>query len=425
MTDVATLLSDRFPDLTRGIRGVLSEAISELIRDGRLLELLGDAIEGNVATILHMLRHSIPLEDVEVPTAAVAHARRLAQHGVPVTALVRAYRLGQGHLLEECHIALTDSASPNPEIGLRALSILTSRTFAYIDWVSQEVVTAYEAERDQWVRQQDAARLAQIRDMVAGRDRSGHVAAEKVLQYRLHQQHLATILWAREDAIDPGPERLDETITVLTRTLGAGTSPLMCAADRTTRWLWFGRGADPTEPDVRTVEAALRSAGIERTRVALGGVGTGVEGFRRSHLQAAKARLVLHRGDDGARDVIGYRESGVATASLLARDLDEARFLVHSVLGPLAADDAGSERLRETLLAFLECGSSYTVTARRQSLHKNSVKYRVERALEQRGRTLDQDRIDVELALVACRWLGDIARRHDPDFETASGPPCP
>lgn len=44
-------------------------------------------------------------------------------------------------------------------------------------------------------------------------------------------------------------------------------------------------------------------------------------------------------------------------------------------------------------------------------LHKNSVKYRVERALEQRGRPLGDDRIDVELALVACHWLGDVLLR--------------
>jgi hypothetical protein len=34
------------------------------------------------------------------------------------------------------------------------------------------------------------------------------------------------------------------------------------------------------------------------------------------------------------------------------------------------------------------------------------VKYRVAKAVEQRGRPLDEDQLDLQLALIACRWLG-------------------
>jgi DNA-binding PucR family transcriptional regulator len=34
------------------------------------------------------------------------------------------------------------------------------------------------------------------------------------------------------------------------------------------------------------------------------------------------------------------------------------------------------------------------------------VKYRVDKAIEERGRPLDDERLELELALVACRWLG-------------------
>ena len=405
--EVAASLSERFPDLTRGMRTALGDAISVLVQDDRLLDLLGDAIEGNVATILHMLRHGIPLEEVEIPTAAVAHARRLAQHGVTTNALVRAYRLGQAHLLEACHAELA-RRDASPGVGLDALNLLTVRTFAYIDWISQQVVTAYEAEREQWVRQQDAARTAQIKDMIAGRERGGSAAAEKLLRHRLQQHHLAAIVWARHTTSTNEAESLDESVSVLTRLLGGDAPPLVCSADRATRWLWFGRGSDAGDPDARRVESSLRRAGLEFARVAVGGVEFGAHGFRRSHLQAAQTCPVLqHAGSTGPR-VVGYREPGVAAAAMLARDPEGARLLVRSALGPLALDDAPSERLRETLLAFLECGSSYTAASARHALHKNSVKYRVERAVEQRGRPVGDDRIDLELALVACRWLGDV-----------------
>jgi hypothetical protein len=40
------------------------------------------------------------------------------------------------------------------------------------------------------------------------------------------------------------------------------------------------------------------------------------------------------------------------------------------------------------------------------SEHFNSVKYRVGRAIARRGRDIGSDRLDVELALLACHWYG-------------------
>ncbi|MFG1784068.1 helix-turn-helix domain-containing protein [Rhodococcus oryzae] len=72
----------------------------------------------------------------------------------------------------------------------------------------------------------------------------------------------------------------------------------------------------------------------------------------------------------------------------------------------LAADTEHAARLRDTLLTFLDAQGSYTATAERVHLHKNTVKYRVDKALEERGRPLDDERLDLELALIGCRWLG-------------------
>ncbi|HSV38625.1 MAG TPA: helix-turn-helix domain-containing protein, partial [Nocardioidaceae bacterium] len=84
---------------------------------------------------------------------------------------------------------------------------------------------------------------------------------------------------------------------------------------------------------------------------------------------------------------------------------------VAKALGSLALDNEGAERLRDTLLAFLTEKGSYTATAERVHLHKNTVKYRVDRAVEERGRPLDEERLELELALVACRWLGSSVLR--------------
>ena len=86
--------------------------------------------------------------------------------------------------------------------------------------------------------------------------------------------------------------------------------------------------------------------------------------------------------------------------------MDAAREWVTEVLGNLAADNDNDARLRETLRVFLRCGASYKLAAEELDLHFNSVKYRVGRAVVRRGRPITQDRLDVEIALLATQWLG-------------------
>jgi DNA-binding PucR family transcriptional regulator len=58
-------------------------------------------------------------------------------------------------------------------------------------------------------------------------------------------------------------------------------------------------------------------------------------------------------------------------------------------------------------MAFLAERGSYVATAARVHLHKNTVKYRIDKAIEERGRPVDDGRLELELALIACRWLGE------------------
>src|SRR5690242_15285433 len=87
-------LDRRIAELTSSIQQIVVTEIAELRSDAQLVQLLRDSIDGNVATVFSAIRHAIPIDKVELPTAAVEHARRLAQRGTTVNALVRAYRLG-------------------------------------------------------------------------------------------------------------------------------------------------------------------------------------------------------------------------------------------------------------------------------------------------------------------------------------------
>ncbi|WP_242625571.1 helix-turn-helix domain-containing protein [Streptomyces sp. BK022] len=52
-------------------------------------------------------------------------------------------------------------------------------------------------------------------------------------------------------------------------------------------------------------------------------------------------------------------------------------------------------------MAYLDSGGSYTQAATRLHLHKNTVHYRIRKAEELLGRPLAEDRLDVEVALLA------------------------
>ena len=78
-------------------------------------------------------------------------------------------------------------------------------------------------------------------------------------------------------------------------------------------------------------------------------------------------------------------------------------------------------RLRDTLRVFLEENGSYKSTAERLLLHKNTVQYRVRKAEESLRHPITQDRLHVELALLASQWLGAAVLR--PADEPKTSPP--
>ena len=419
----AAELNTRLGEVTRSMRVVLAREIAELDGDRRLVELLGASIEGNVETILHILQHDIPAEHVEAPPAAVEYARRLAQRGIPANSLVRAYRLGQDHLLKASFVQLHAMAS-DPNLAFHAARRFVEVTFTYIDWVSQQVVTAYETEREQWLSNRNTVRAIRIREIIEGQD-IDLPTAEAALGHQLRQHHLGAIVWVPDGvggaaASAGGLAHLEQVMAAMGRAIAraagrAGSDvgrPLFSAADTSSGWVWFPLGSRNEPVDVDAVAEMLSSLDppAPDLRIAFGGPAAGIEGFRASHRQAQLAQgVALVAAEVGAGPggrVIAYTQPEVAAAGLLATDLEQTRMLVRGTLGALATDDPPRARLRATLLAFLSTACNYTATAELLTMHKNSVKYRISRAEEERGTPIGDDRLEVELALVACRWFG-------------------
>jgi DNA-binding PucR family transcriptional regulator len=107
--------------------------------------------------------------------------------------------------------------------------------------------------------------------------------------------------------------------------------------------------------------------------------------------------------------VTTFAETG--PVALMLADLQATRGWVWEVLGNLAEDDGQADRLRETLEVFLATGGSYVAAAERLTLHKNTIQYRVRKAEEAVGHSIEGHRSDVEMALRICRKLGSPVLR--------------
>jgi DNA-binding PucR family transcriptional regulator len=404
VAQAAERMHERLAEVSSSIRRSLEDEIPELHGNARIIELHGASVEGNVDTLLRALRYGIAVERVEAPTAALEFARRLAQHDVPVNALVRAYRLGQRRMNELVfrEVSAIDVAA---SVRLPVLEAITATLFEYIDWISQQVVAVYEEERERWLENQNSLRGLHVRELLTSTEAIDIDGATASIQYPLRWHHLAVVMWYPERG-GTGDElsRLQRFLRDLAQAANAGSTPLFVAADQTSGWAWLPYRSAP--PDA--VEKVRHFAGgrPDSPSLAIGAARPGVEGFRRSHRQAEAARGVAIAGGPPALTVISATDPGLSAAALLGGDIDDTREWVTDVLGNLAADNENDARLRETLRVFLRCGASHKLAARELDLHFNTVKYRVNRAVVRRGRPITSDRLDVEMALLATQWFG-------------------
>jgi DNA-binding PucR family transcriptional regulator len=248
------------------------------------------------------------------------------------------------------------------------------------------------------LRDRSAVLAMRVRELLRG----GLVdvgATERALDYRLDQHHVGVVAWVDEPAAADALENIRGVIGALGRTFGCATAPLAIPADETSVWAWIP--AKVSLAKTRELDAATASE--PTVSLAVGEPAAGIEGFRRSHGQAVSARAVALAAGEQRSPVTPFVD--VAPIAMLCFDLDSARAWIHETLGDLAVDSSRNEGLRETARVFLQTGGSYTATAERLFLHRNTAQYRVRKAEEVRGRPLRDGRLDVELALLACHWM--------------------
>jgi DNA-binding PucR family transcriptional regulator len=151
-------------------------------------------------------------------------------------------------------------------------------------------------------------------------------------------------------------------------------------------------------PNLRRVEAALEQ--LPGVRIALGPTAAGIEGFRRSHLDAVTTQRMVARLASTQR-VASFTD--VELVALITADPERAdRFIKHT-LGDF--ESAGPE-LHQAVLTFVaeQCNASRAAT--RLFTHRNTLLRRLAHADAMLPQPLENNSVHVAVALEALRWRG-------------------
>ena len=140
--------------------------------------------------------------------------------------------------------------------------------------------------------------------------------------------------------------------------------------------------------------------GIPGVRVAVGSTASGIEGFRRSHLDAITTQRMLVRLNSTQR-VAGFE--AVELVCLVSQDPDRADQFVKQTLGELATADPG---LRAAVLTFVNEQCNASRAAARLYTHRNTLLRRISRAEQLLPRPLIDNSVHVAVALDMVRWSG-------------------
>ena len=167
IANVAAAVARRVAAVREDVYETIIREIPQLRDDQPVLTLLASSVDSNVDTCLQIMQHRIDLAAVQAPAAAVEYARRLAQRGTPLTALLRAYRVGHACFADWLLKELAQQTG-DAEMISAATQGMSRIVAGYIDQISEKMVAAYAQERENWLRNRSAAR-AVLQPNAAGR----------------------------------------------------------------------------------------------------------------------------------------------------------------------------------------------------------------------------------------------------------------
>lgn len=386
------------PDFAEEVdRAVLAQAGDAVLADETLVASLRASDRAN---IVHWMTANLADPGARVTPnvgpETLGVARDVVRRGLNDRAL-EGYRAGQ-NVVWNRWMQLAFELTDDPDELREFLDAGARSIFTYVDETLAALTAAIDRERESLTSGTHAQRLEVVSLILDGAP-IPEARASARLGYELRAEHTAVILWGDPSAPDQG--LLGSTADALARAVGVSRA-FSVVSGAASLWSWLATsGGAPAEELLAPVLAT--APGI---RVAVGSTASGLDGFRRSHLDAlATQRLMHRRGTDPAF----ARYADVSAVVLAAADEEQAREFAARTLGDLAdADDA----LRETLRVYLREDLNASRAAQVLFAHRNTVLARLRRARALLPGPLTGRGLEIGLALEIVRWLGMEARAH-------------
>jgi DNA-binding PucR family transcriptional regulator len=299
--------------------------------------------------------------------------------------LLKVYRAGN-LVLWEHFIEVIDDLPPDGPTRDETLIFLWTRGGAWLDESIERITEIYYDVQAQALESRITRKAETVRAVLEGLPTSDD--ASNVLGHTLSHWQTAFVVWV--DTAQSGATRvMQDAARSLATALGA-PPPLTIPQSSRDMWCWAATSGAPR------LVPALESLDAGETRLAVGMPARGVAGFRTSNQEARDVQRLIMAVPD-APAVVRYDE--VELLCLAHAESESFRRMVQRELGALAGDATGIAQARETLLCYLTNGTNVEAVASQLFVHRNTVRYRLNRAEELLGHRITERLGHVELAL--------------------------
>lgn len=343
-------------------------------------EQLRTAVHDNLCTLLTAVRNGGVPTNMDAPRAA---GRLKAEQGIPVAALLHAFRLA-GRFIWDRLLAMALDEDSTTWLLHRASDI-----WVIIDECSSAAAEAYRTALEEQARRDAAARSVMLTTLLDGTAGNSSSAWESMRVLRLDGKGPFRVVYAEiNDGADPLP----------------AVEGHLQASDINSEWIHragslLGLLAPANEHMAEVVEERLD--GIALSRIGISRSFTSPMDAPNARREAQLAAQCLPPGTSGTHV---YGSSPIAL--LAAASPDAASEVAHTVFGPLLTlPTADRDVLLDTLDVWFATGGSTTRAAEHLHCHRNTVLYRLNRITELTGRRTSSADSSAELyvALRAAR----------------------
>ncbi|MFP5351657.1 MAG: PucR family transcriptional regulator [Actinomycetota bacterium] len=351
------------------------------------------AVRVNVAALAQVLAQDRELRQDEVAQIEAVGAQR-AEAGIPLDDVLHAYRT----VSRVCWDVLADECRASEREALEATIGLAEAVLRYTDQLSTSVAEAYARAQRAIVREQEGARREFLADLLYGTESSPEEVLQKAhtFGYDLSLSYIALV------GCGPGPDAAKEaavTAAVARVSDLASADPIVIQKGDLTIALL------PAEPqaDLSVVPEKVVVELGGGWEFGMGGPEPGLEGIRRSYLEAREAlEIGLALEIDGPI----YRFDDLLLYHFLKLEQVLVERFVEQMLGPLVSyDERRKGELLKTLEAYFAADGSVKMAGEMLFAHPHTVTYRLKQIERLTGWSLrnPEDKLRLQLALRAHR----------------------